>query len=83
MKLEEIYYYRINPDNGFALQRLYNQNESEDNAIVIKDGDIVEIPKGYHPVVAIPGYRLYYLWILAGNERKYQWNTQNKYKWLE
>ena len=35
----------------------------------INDGDRVMISKGYHSVVAAPGYSLYYLWILSGETR--------------
>lgn len=70
IKLEEVYHFRLNPPQGFALMRLYDDELSLNEALVIEDGDSVIITKGYHPVVSAPGYSLYYLWILAGEERK-------------
>ena len=62
--LEEIYHYRMAPD-GFALQRLYD--DTHDEVVVARDGDTVLVRHGYHPVVAGPGYDVYYLNILAGD----------------
>lgn len=62
--LEEIYHYRMPPD-GFALQRLYT--DTSDTVVVARDGDTVLVRSGYHPVVAGPGYDVYYLNILAGD----------------
>lgn len=69
IRLEEIYHFRIHPQQGFALMRLYDDS-SIDHALVIENKDTVIITKGYHPVVSAPGYFLYYLWILGGEERK-------------
>ncbi|HEY8446918.1 MAG TPA: 5-deoxy-glucuronate isomerase [Thermomicrobiales bacterium] len=66
--LEEIYYYRINPPEGFALQRLYTADGQTDQAYVIRDGDLLLVPEGYHVFVVAQGYTGYYLNILAGNE---------------
>jgi 5-deoxy-glucuronate isomerase len=66
--LEEIYYYRLAPPDGFALQRLYTADGRIDHAYVIHDGDLLLVPEGYH-VFAVPqGYTGYYLNVLAGNE---------------
>ncbi len=66
--LEEIYYYRIDPPAGFGLQRLYTANGSFDHAWVIKDGDLLLVPEGYHAFAVAHGYTGYYLNILAGDE---------------
>lgn len=66
--LEEIYYYRIYPDDGFALQRLYTADGRIDEAYVIKDGDLLLVPEGYHAFAVAHGYTGYYLNILAGPE---------------
>jgi len=78
-KMEEIYYFRVNPPNGFGIQRIYNNDFDEVH--VIKDGDIVPIYKGYHPVAAAPGCQVYYLWILAGEERILLPNDDPNMKW--
>jgi len=46
--LEEIYYYRIDPPEGFALQRLYTEDGRIDEAWTIRDGDLLLVPEGYH-----------------------------------
>ncbi len=70
IRLEEIYHFRLEPQQGFALMRLYDDGLSLNQAFVIENRDTVIITKGYHPVVSAPGYSLYYLWILGGEERK-------------
>ncbi len=67
-KLEEIYYYRFQPSEGFGLQRLYAGDGSFDFAWVIKDGDVMLVPEGYHAFATAHGYTAYYLNILAGDE---------------
>lgn len=81
--LEEIYYFRVKPETGFGFQRLYAQDGSFDEAYAIRDGDVTRIPGGYHPVANMPGHRLYYLWMLAGDERTYIWNTAPEFRWME
>ena len=69
LRLEEAYYYRVDPPSGFGHQMLYTaQGESATHEV--RDGDLVLLPYGYHPVSAAPGYRLYYLWAIAGDERR-------------
>ena len=68
--MEEIYLYRLDPPQGFGLQRIYSPESGRDEAVVVKDNLVVGLPSGYHPVAAAPGYRLYYLWLLAGESRQ-------------
>jgi len=68
-KLEEVYFFKVNPETGFGFQRIFTDDGKIDKAIVIKDNSIVAIPSGYHPVVVAPGHKLYYLWFLAGEKR--------------
>jgi 5-deoxy-glucuronate isomerase len=65
---EEMYYYRINPADGFGLCHYYNSEAEEEN-FTIRDNSIGMMPSGYHTVVSAPGYSTYYLWFLAGNGR--------------
>lgn len=82
--LEEIYYYRINPDDGFALQRLYFADGSFDHAWTIHDGDLLLVPQGYHAFAMAHGYTGYYLNILAGPEtvRTMQPADDPRYAWV-
>jgi 5-deoxy-glucuronate isomerase len=66
--LEEIYYYRIWPPEGFGLQRLHTADGQIDAAYVIHDGDLLLVPEGYHTFAVAQGYTGYYLNVLAGNE---------------
>lgn len=66
--LEEIYYYRIGPPDGFGLQRLHTADGSIDEAYVIHDGDLLLVPEGYHTFAVAQGYTGYYLNVLAGDE---------------
>jgi 5-deoxy-glucuronate isomerase len=84
---EEVYFFRIKPSQGFGLQRIYTPLDDEDPfdlVYIVEDGDTVVIPRGYHPVVAAPGYELYYLWILAGEERRYgAWSDDPRHSWIK
>lgn len=66
--LDEVYHFRIDPPEGWALQRLYTDDRSLDEVVIAKDGDTVLVRRGYHPVVMPPGYDGYYLNFLAGPE---------------
>jgi 5-deoxy-glucuronate isomerase len=73
--LEETYYHRIEPAQGFALQRVYTEDRTLDEALVVRDRDVVLVPRGYHTVSAPPGYAVYYLNVMAGPVRR--WATAN------
>ncbi|CAP54307.1 5-deoxy-glucuronate isomerase [Gluconacetobacter diazotrophicus] len=70
--LEETYYHRLKRGSGFALQRVYTKDGSLDEAMAIADGDVVLVPKGYHPVGAPHGFDLYYLNVMAGPVRQWK-----------
>jgi len=65
--LEEVYFYKFDPPQGFALQRVYADDGSFDVAVVAQQDDLVLVPSGYHPVCAACGYTCYYLNVLAGS----------------
>ena len=79
--LEEVYYFRVSPSQGFGQQMLYTA-DGECVAHVVRDGDTVLLPYGYHPVAAAPGYRLYYLWGMAGEQRKLALHEDPAHKWI-
>jgi 5-deoxy-glucuronate isomerase len=84
VRMEEIYYYRLNPPQGFGLQRIYTDDRSLDLACAVEDGDTVLLPRGYHPVVAAPGYQLYYLWMLAGHtDRRMKPRDDAEHTWVK
>lgn len=79
--LEEVYYYRLSPPQGFGQQMLYTA-EGECTTHTVKDGDAVLLPYGYHPVSSPPGYTLYYLWAMAGGERRLALHEDPAHAWI-
>lgn len=66
--VEETYYYRIEPANtGWAVHRNYSPEHGLDELLLVRDGDLVRTPVGYHPVSAPPGSNVYFLNYLAGD----------------
>lgn len=82
--LEEIYYYRMHPEEGFGFQRLYSADGSFDHAWVIRDGDLLLVPEGYHAFAVAHGYTAYYLNVLAGDEaiRTMQPSDDPRFAWV-
>ena len=70
--LEETYYHRLRGGRGFAFQRVYSDDGDLDEALAAEDGDIVLVPRGYHPVAADPRADLYYLNVMAGPVREWR-----------
>lgn len=64
--LEETYYYRVEPEAGFAIHRNYLRDEPLDELFTVRDGDLVLVTEGFHPVAAAPGSSVYFLNFLAG-----------------
>jgi 5-deoxy-glucuronate isomerase len=81
-QLEETYYHRLNPPQGFAFQRVYTDDRSLDEACAVEDHDVVMVPRGYHPVVAPHGYDLYYLNVMAGPNRFWVFKNDPAHEWM-
>jgi len=82
-QLEETYYHRLNPPQGFALQRVYTDDRSLDETVCVEDGDVVLVPRGYHPVGAPHGYDLYYLNVMAGPVRRWIFRDDPAHAWIK
>jgi len=82
-QLEEIYLFRVDPTQGFGFQGTYTSEPDARAAFLVRDLEAVTIPSGYHPVVAGPGYRLYYLWGLAGTGRELHWFADPDHSWVD
>jgi 5-deoxy-glucuronate isomerase len=65
--LEEIYVFVDMPEPSFGLQLVYTDGISAAEVEVVRDGDAVLLPEGYHPNVAIPGASLNFVWIMAAH----------------
>jgi 5-deoxy-glucuronate isomerase len=85
--LEEVYFFRVKPSQGFGFIWTYTSPDDPEGfstVFVVRDGDTVLLPKGYHPVVAAPGYELHYTWVLAGEERRYgAWSDDPQHAWVK
>ena len=89
--LEEIYYYKIDRPEGYAFQRIYTSPDSPlqragepiDEVLLLRDGDLVLIPEGFHPVTSAPGYTTYYLNVLAGSAQALNAVDDPQYAWVK
>ncbi|MBW3510391.1 5-deoxy-glucuronate isomerase [Janthinobacterium sp. NKUCC06_STL] len=80
--LEETYYHRLNPEQGFAYQRVYTDDRSIDEAMAVENHDVVMVPRGYHPVTVPYGYDGYYLNVMAGPKRVWHFKNDPAHEWL-
>jgi 5-deoxy-glucuronate isomerase len=90
--LEELYYYRFKPEQGFAFQGIYTKNSPSPSgggqggglnvSIRARHEDLVLVPRGYHVVSAAPGYDCYYLNAMAGAVREWLFTTDPDHEWL-
>jgi 5-deoxy-glucuronate isomerase len=81
--LEEIYFYKIDKPEGYAYQRVYNDDQSIDGLMRAQTHDMVLVPEGYHPVVSAPGYTTYYLNFLAGSAQSLANSDDPAYAWVK
>ncbi|NLF27558.1 MAG: 5-deoxy-glucuronate isomerase [Clostridiales bacterium] len=68
-KLEEIYFFKFKPGQGFGFQGVYTDDRSLDEGYIIRTNDVVLVPRGYHPNVAGPGYEMRMFWGMGGTSR--------------
>jgi 5-deoxy-glucuronate isomerase len=80
--LEETYYHRLKPAQGFAFHRVYTEDGSLDETMAVKDGDVTLVPRGHHPCAAPYGYDLYYLNVMAGPLRKWRFVNDPDHDWI-
>ena len=80
--LEETYYHRINPDQGFVFQRVYTDNRDLDETMSVENKDVVLVPEGYHPVGVPHGYESYYLNTMAGPKREWIFHNDPDHEWI-
>jgi len=64
--LDETYYFRIEPNTGYAFHRNYRVDSDFDEAFTPGDGDLVLVTQGFHSTAAAPGSNVYFLNYLAG-----------------
>jgi 5-deoxy-glucuronate isomerase len=65
--LEEMYVYIEMPPPGFGVQFVYTDTNEPDLVAVVREGDAVLMPRGYHPNVSAPGHRIGFIWAMAAH----------------
>ena len=81
-RLEETYYHRVNPSQGYVMQRVYTDDRSLDESMAVPDRAVVLVPRGYHPVGAPHGYDSYYLNVMAGPKRVWKFRDDPAHGWI-
>jgi len=67
IKLEELYVYFDMPPPAFGIQMVYTSPDTPEFCNVVRDGDAVLMPAGYHPNVAAPGHSINFIWMMAAH----------------
>jgi 5-deoxy-glucuronate isomerase len=62
---EEAYLFIDMPRPAFGIQLVYVDDVNPELATIVREGDVVLMPQGYHPNVAAPGYPINFLWMMA------------------
>jgi 5-deoxy-glucuronate isomerase len=65
--LEELYVYYDMPAPAFGVQFVYNNADEPEFVGLVRDGDAVLMPGGFHPNVSIPGHRINFIWMMAAH----------------
>jgi 5-deoxy-glucuronate isomerase len=65
--LEEAYLYIEMPPPSFGIQLVYANPREPELATIVREGDIVLMPQGYHPNVAAPGGSINFVWMMAAH----------------
>jgi len=81
--LEEIYFYKLDRPEGYAIQRIYTTERNLDETIVARNNDLVLVPEGYHPVCSAHGYTTYYLNFLAGSAQSLAASDDPAHAWIK
>ena len=80
--MEETYYHRLNPSQGYGHQRVWTEDGSLDETMSVSNHDVVLVPKGHHPCAAPYGYEMYYLNVMAGPLRKWRFQNHPDHDWI-
>lgn len=85
VELEEIYYFRIDGEDGVGFFNCYTSDGSINETVLVRDGDLYLVPRGYHgPAAATPGHHMYYLNVMAGpsDERVWKFCDDPAHGWM-
>ena len=65
--LEELYVYYDMPRPAFGVQFVYTNPDEPEFVGVVRDGDAVIMPRGFHPNVSVPGHPINFVWLMAAH----------------
>lgn len=85
IELEEIYYFRIDGEDGFGLFKCFTDDGEIDDTMTVHDGDVYLVPRGFHgPAAATPQHHMYYLNVMAGPspERAWRFCDDPRHAWV-
>jgi len=80
--LEETYYHRLSPADGFGVQRVFTEDGTLDETMSVADHDVVLVPRGHHPCAAPYGIEMYYLNVMAGPVRRWRFRNHPAFDWI-
>ena len=75
-------YFLFDKEQGFGFQSLYTRDGSIDETYRVKNNDLVEFPMGYHLTQTAPGYKMYILWLMAGDEQGIHRTNDPDHDWV-
>jgi len=79
---EELFFYKLDRPHGFAMQRIYTEDNNINAALTVKHNDIVIVPRGYHTMVSPSGFTTYTLNVTAGDDHALAHSIDPKYRWM-
>jgi 5-deoxy-glucuronate isomerase len=62
-----MYVYFDMPAPAYGIQLVYDDTQNPELVTVVRDGDVVLMPSGYHPNVSVPGHSICFLWAMAAH----------------
>jgi 5-deoxy-glucuronate isomerase len=65
--LEELYVYYDMPKPAFGIQLVYSSTDEPEFVGIVRDGDAVVMPEGFHPNVSVPGHPINFVWMMAAH----------------
>ena len=83
--LEEVYYFKFQPDTGFIIGGIYDDPSKKEEARlkIFRHGQVFDVPGGYHFLAPCPGHRVRYAWALGGDRKIFgAWKDDSELAWL-
>jgi 5-deoxy-glucuronate isomerase len=82
VRLEQVGFFQVDPPQGFGLQYQYSDSRELDEVHVVHNDEALAMARGYHPLAAAPGYRLYHLWGMAGDGHVIRSSVDPAHAWV-